>query len=176
MSGYIINCPLGGYIEIEAKVDQNQAIDTLLERLSTPKPVLQAYARIIRESYRRDFAEGGRPHWAPLAPSTIAKKSAQGLPALNSKGRVPKRLIQRGGFGPENILIATGKLRDSYVQQGAVGHVEEYTEDSVSVGSSIPYAVKHQEGISPWLPARPVTITEKEKDEMLQVTNQHLTI
>jgi hypothetical protein len=72
------------------------------------------------------------------------------LPPKNPKtGQIMKRFVQEGASGPDTILIATGALRDSYVRQKARGHVEELdaTSVSVEVGTSIPYASAHQDGV-----------------------------
>lgn len=100
-------------------------------------PALRTAAQVMRRSFARQFAVGGEPAWTPLSPFTIAKKRSQGVPRRTAKGRIPWRLKQNGQFGPENILIARGMLRDSYVQSGAIGHIERYTEDSVFVGSNL---------------------------------------
>ena len=122
-------------------------------------PLLEEIAKILRRAFAANFSAGGRPGWAPLAPSTIAAKNRAGLPALTGKGNIPKRLMQKGGFGGANsILLGSGALRDSYVQQGARGHVENIDVDNntVEVGSQIttdkgaPYAVFLDVGTNPY--------------------------
>jgi hypothetical protein len=93
----------------------------------------------MREAYGRDFEQGGIPHWTPLKPATIRRKQALGLPKLSPSGRIPRRLVQRGNFSASNILIETGKLRDSYRQKGVTGHVEIFDVEhgTVEVGSRL---------------------------------------
>lgn len=144
---WVYPLPFGARLIVE--VDTNDAI-ALIEMRSKSmrniKPVLEYAAKILRESFGRQFAEGGRPAWTPLAPSTIAAKQGANLPPLSKKGNALRRLLQRGSSTSASILIATGALRDSYRQKGTRGHIERFTEDSVEVGSSLPHAGVHQRG------------------------------
>lgn len=190
--------PLAVTFELDTS-DLMLLLDEMQRRTHDPSVLLNNLAGIIRNSFRRNFEQGGRPAWIPLKPSTIARKSAAGLPARTKKGNIPKRLMQQGVFGPQNILIARGDLRDSYVQKSARGHVEDVNSDqgTVEVGSNLrtqdgkPLAIFHQYGTRsyvihnafgrkgltvnhPGLPARPQTITDQEADEMAVSTAKYL--
>lgn len=129
-----------------------RAMDGPIERLRMPRKLLeQRWSPILRAAARDRFAEGGYPAWKELAPSTIREKSRLGLPARTAKGRIPRRLMQRGGFGPQNILIRTGAGRDSWVQKNARGHWEQVKIDEgktaeLQSGTSIDYMGYHQTG------------------------------
>ncbi len=115
--------------------------DTPLERC------LIDIGRIMREDFRRAFAEAG-PGWPSLQPSTVRRKMEQGFPRRGKGGRSLPRLRQINASGANAILIAEGKLRDSYGVKGAEGHVEEVnvSDGSVRVGSALSYAGAHQGG------------------------------
>jgi hypothetical protein len=111
----------------------------LQDRLTNVAPVLNTIAGIIRKSFGEQFSAGGNPPWKDLAASTIAQKTAAGLPGRTAKGNIPWRLKQAGAFGPANKLIATGALRDSYRVKGAKGHLEDIdvAARTVRVGSDL---------------------------------------
>lgn len=102
--------------------------------LADESAALAAIADDLREMFARQFATegaaGGTP-WAPLAASTLRKR--------------------RGG----GILVETGALRGSLVDEGAPGHVEESDGLQLLFGTDLPYAVFHQTGTRR-MPARPI--------------------
>lgn len=151
---YVIALPLG--VKLILSSDTETALSQLrlvqFQLLHT-KPLLQQATTILRLDAREQFAEGGNPAWKPLAPSTIAAKQAAGLPANLKSGRIPRRLIQNGGFGgATSILVASGKLRDSWSRKDAAGHFEGVNEaaGTAEIGSSLPVAVFHQQGTKPF--------------------------
>jgi len=109
------------------------------------------------------FAAGGTPAWTPLRPATIKAKARAGFPKLNRRGLPPKGLIQRGAFGPQNILIRTGALFSSYTNPSDPSAVRETSRDSVKRGSRIPYAAVHQYGAGK-VPERAVVINPSTVD------------
>lgn len=135
-------------------------LDGMVRSAADLKPLLQQTADLLREDVLIQFQSGGIPAWKPLAASTVRQKARQGYPRLNRKGEEVATLMQQGNFGPENILIRTGALLSSWTQKQDPDHIEEITGDSVSVGSSLPYAAYHQTG-GKRLPARPMTITPR---------------
>lgn len=153
-----IRLPFGAAIVIETDDEQAMALlAARVDRLTQIGPLLERWAKIMRDAYGDRFKQGGDPAWKPLAASTVASKSGAGLPARTPKGRVPWRLKQQGQFGPANILIRSGALRDSYRRKGARGHVEQIDAGAgtVSVGSNLPYAKFHQAGTRAYV-IRPV--------------------
>lgn len=152
--------PLGGSLVLTLDCSGALAkLARLEERIENPRPLLEAWAEDLRVSFGRQFAQGGDPAWRALAASTVAAKRGQGLPARTKSGKIPKRLLQNGRFGADNILIATGALRDSYRQLGAKGHVEriDLAAGTVFVGSALrtpdgrySLARLHQQGTAPY--------------------------
>lgn len=87
----------------------------------------------IGEDYLDDFAMnfatkgelfGG---WAPLKPSTIAER-------------------ERLGFGSGPPLWRTGRLRNSLAVKGDPDNIFIVTDNSLTVGTRVPYAAPHQTG------------------------------
>lgn len=127
-------------------------------------------ADILRADVQRQFSEGGSPiPWRPLSPRTIAQKQRAGYPRLTRKGTPPLSMIQRGGFGPQNILMRTGALLSSWTRWDDPSHVQEVTSDSVMIGTMIPYAGAHQEGVPDRnLPKRPIVLTSEAKQAVVE--------
>jgi len=122
-----------------------------------PKPLLRAVANRLRAAFRANFREGGRPPWKPLAPSTIRAKTVMGLPSQirTPTGRKPRRLMQRSPLTGQmmleatNILIRTGRLRDSVSQSYHPDHITRMDGWNLEVGTKVEYAMYHQHGTSP---------------------------
>lgn len=95
--------------------------------LADQSPALAEIADDFREMITEQFASegraGGEP-WAPLAPSTLRR------------GRPPG----------SSILVSSGTLLRSLRDAGAVGHLEESDGQTLTIGSSLPYALFHQTG------------------------------
>jgi phage gpG-like protein len=147
--------PLVGGARLILEVDGSQALAVLQVRDKQGRdllPFLEEAAAIVRQSLGRDFAEGGRPSWKPLAISTVAAKRGAGMPARTAKGRIPWRLKQSGQFGAAGILIFSGRLRDSYRVKNHPDHIEVYDAagGTVTVGSRVPYSKIHQKGCGPY--------------------------
>lgn len=131
-------------------------------------------SQIMRADLADQFAAGGiDPAWPPLAPSTVTAKARMGYPRLTRFGTVPQTLVQRGQFGPQNILIRTGALLSSWTQEQDPDHVERVTETDVMVGSSVPYAGYHQSG-GGHLPKRALGITKAAQELIAAVTAKYV--
>ena len=139
------------------------ALHALRNRTAQRTPLWNAVGSIYRGSFKRSFESGGRPAWAPLKPSTVAKKtkflSGKPSPPYTKAGKVPPRLLQNGAFGPETKLIERGGLRDSYVQKGAKGHVEEIGTGGGSLLIGSQYTVERE--LSPLKPIKHYHILTK---------------
>ena len=103
-----------------------QTLKSFQNSLADNSPALKLIANDFREMISEQFASegaaGGTP-WAGLAPSTLRAR--------------------RAGFG---ILNSTGALLASLTDPDSAGHVEETDGQSLSIGSSVPYALFHQTG------------------------------
>jgi len=103
------------------------------------RPALEEIAEeVIAPSVKENFDSGGRPDWAPLAESTVARKSRAGYSS------------------PSAILIATGAMR------AAASDPNQYrvTKDELRAAPwSIPYWVYHQSG-TPNMPQRVIMMLQ----------------
>lgn len=138
------------------------ALQELRERLErrarSPEPLMRMVANQLRAVFRENFRAGGRPPWTPLAASTVMGKKMLGLPETirTPTGRKPRRLMQRDPLSgrlqleASNILIRTGRLRDSVGQSYHPDHITRIHGWTVEVGTRVPYAKYHQEGTPPY--------------------------
>lgn len=147
----VTEVPIVGAVRLTVRWDTSQFdawADGFRARLNKPTGLRTPLGSIVRDKYRRNFEGGGNPAWVPLRPRTVAEKakflSGKPSPPFNKKGQIPKRLLQKGGFGATTILIRTGKLRDSYVQKGAEGNVDEMSQDgrTMTFGSQLTIPVE----------------------------------
>ncbi len=93
------------------------------------------------------FGSGG---WAPLAPSTRAKK----------------------GTG-SRILVDSGALKGSLTGPGS-GSIRKITPDEMEVGTSISYAQYHQHGTSRMPMRKPVELRAVDKVRWVKVLQGHI--
>jgi phage gpG-like protein len=96
------------------------------------------------------YGSGG---WAPLAPSTLARKRALGQPA--------------------DILRATGRLEDSLTVPSHNEHVEIELGDSLWWGTLVPYAKYHQQGSGRLPRRRPVEPPEGSRRELVRILQRY---
>lgn len=130
-------------------------------------------ASIMRDDVKAQFQAGGSPAWPALTKSTVQGKKTMGYPRLNRKGMVPASMVQRGGFGPQNILMRTGALFSSWTQEHDPHHIERVSGSEVEIGSKLPYAKFHQLG--GWqLPQRALRITEEAKQKVAEMVAQSI--
>lgn len=128
-------------------------------------------AKIMRDDVKSQFQVGGvAPAWPPLAPATIREKARIGYPRLGRHGLAPVSLIQRGAFGPANILERTGALLSSWTDESDPDHIENFEQDSLEIGSSLFYARFHQDdGPRKRLPQRAIGITDRALLEIIDL-------
>lgn len=124
--------PGAGFIDITLTDDGG--VEIMRRRVQTwqlhladhTEPLTQIGVDILQDNAQNFVSEGGAfgHGWAPLAPSTIARKRGPG------------------------ILVETGELMNSLTIRGAPGNVFRVTSNSLEVGSSNPKAGWHQRGHS----------------------------
>jgi phage gpG-like protein len=99
------------------------------------------------------YASGG---WAPLAPSTLARKAALGQ--------------------GDRILVATGELRDSLTRRTGGGNaLREVTPSSLVFGTTVPYARFHQQGTGRMPQRRPLELTEGDRRQSVRILQRFVT-
>jgi hypothetical protein len=109
----------------------------------------------MRRAFAKRFEEGG-PGWAADAESTVAAKLYGGQPPVGKNGKLSRRFNNpMTTVNPAaSVLIASGALRDSYVQKNHPNHVSSVQETDegfvVIEGSKDPKAEYHQKGTSPY--------------------------
>jgi phage gpG-like protein len=104
-------------------------------------PVLESVgfflSRVEREQFDSQGSRSGRP-WAPLAPSTVARK------------------------GHDEILVDSGALRDSFIY-GDSNNIWEVTNEFLRFGSSVEYGGFHQSGTEHMPQRKVMDLTEADK-------------
>lgn len=92
------------------------------KKLSNPKSAMSEIGEIVQGSIQKNFEQGGRPAWKPLAASTIAQR-------------------QRIKKWPGQILVRTG------VAGGLMGGINYRAfKDRVELSANKEYATTHQFG------------------------------
>lgn len=149
-------------IEIQAfgETELSREILTLGRRAEDPLPALNAvhehFLKLEEEQFDTEGAAGADGSWAPLAPSTVARKAAAGL--------------------DPRILHATLELRKSLSESSDGNHVYRPTPDGAFMGSAVPYGVFHQSREPRHrLPRRPpVSLSEEDKVEWIKIVQRWL--
>jgi phage gpG-like protein len=127
----------GGYLDIEFTYDGVNGVSSITRKLATfgqslenMTPAWDYIGRQLLLDFSHQFAQeggvfGGR--WAPLAESTVAQRTRKYGP----------------WFAAHPILVGTGALEASVEQRGAAGNVFQVGANSLTVGTTVPYAVYH---------------------------------
>jgi phage gpG-like protein len=130
--------------------DNSEAVEKSLAgfqaALADESSALGEVADDFGEMVAEQFASEGRAQGTPWAPRK--------LPSSLSRGGAKRRVV-RASTAP--LLVRTGVLRDSLTRRGAAGHVEEMDQQTLSVGSRLPYAIFHQLGTRR-MSARPLIV------------------
>jgi phage gpG-like protein len=110
----------------------------------------------FRESFKKNFQEGGRPRWQGAAPSTSFRKQLKRQTRLAQMGdaaftrridRMVKIALARRSKG---LLVDTGAYRSSFIEKGDTYHVEKVDKNSITIGSSHPLTL-HEAGTKPYV-------------------------
>ena len=130
-------------LTIEGVAEVERMLEAPAERAADPRFIFRAIVPDFQREMRREFTSegrtGGKPWW-PLAPATLERKSAEGLPLL--------------------ILEASGKLKASLVGTGRTGRLVSVTKRSVTLGTRLSYAHILRAGSRKiWLPPRQVLVS-----------------
>lgn len=143
--------------------------------------LMAAIAVRARQGFAANFAAGGRPAWAALAPSTLKQKMAMYLAGRILGRKVGGVLVNRRSAQPQApgalfTLIRSGDLRNSVARRGVKGNITRINpaEGRLELGTNIPYGAFHQEGTSK-MPARPfLELDEKDWDDIYEMVADYL--
>lgn len=160
------------------KIDASE-VTAMLQNMIDALDIEGELGRRIANQMRRDvqlqFSIGGDPAWPALSERTIRQKRRMGYPRLTRAGTIPASMIQRGEFGPQNILMRTGALLSSWTRADDPDHYERIEDFSVEIGSTIPYADAHQKGVpARRLPRRPIRLTQAGLDMISRTITDHI--
>ena len=143
---------------VEIKIDNKEVNERLLDlakRGENLRPLMKNIAGIFASSTEENFKEEGRPDkWTDLAEITKEKR-------------------KKKNKWPGQILQVQGQLASSVNTQ--------YDDESVVIGSNLPYAAIHQLGGQAGknkkveIPARPyLQLIDEDYDEILEETQTYL--
>lgn len=145
----------GGSVAVTG--DAAQQIAALLTRLQNKQPVLKAAGRIVQQSVKRNFADGGRPtKWAPLKKKWAERKGNKKVGARSSLVYPSKK---RGGLSAKP-LVDTARLMNSFTS-GSGDAEWELKESELDVGTNVEYAKYHD-------PTRPFMLVQDEDVEDIE--------
>lgn len=128
--GVFLNC----YVEADSLL---QELEDLQHKSRDFRKPFAEIAEVMRQSFRENFLSQGRPSWQPLSTGTVAARRTQ--------VRFSRMMVARLRRG-SSVLVDSGAMMSSFTTKGAYNNVEEITNTSVTVGSSDPKAIFHQEG------------------------------
>lgn len=137
---------------LSIEVDGEHALDVALQRAADTvsdcskywPQVADVFYEIEREQFSTEGSRGGEP-WAPLSAAYLRQRQGSEWPSL-----------RKNWAETQPILIRSGDLYRSLTKRGAESGIYEATATSLTLGSSLPYALAHQRGVQAGhLPARP---------------------
>lgn len=137
--------------------------------------LLAQVAIMMRRAFARNFAESGRPEWAPLKPATQAEKMRLYLGGVIRGRKVGDVLVNRRqpqplAPGAIFMLVRSGALRNAATRRGVAGNVTRIDAQSgtVEAGVNLPYGAAQNYGFEERnLPARPfLSLTDADDDEI----------
>lgn len=121
------------------------------------RPAFDSVEALMRGVSSKQFSSQGKAFsggWAPLAPSTVARKARAGL--------------------DKRILHATLRLRRSFTDKNHKDHVYRATADEMFVGSRVPYGVYHQKGTDRMPRRRPFELDEATRKRVVRILQSHI--
>lgn len=147
----------------EGLEEVSTALTSMAERGVQLSPLMGRIGLAMIASVHENFAVEGRPKWKPLSAKTVAAYQAaavqkaqntkrwQNAKKASTKSKIEASRVEKE-VGGHKLLVQTGDLRKSIM-------LGEVTENSVEIGSSLPYARIHQLGGT----IGPITIKPRDK-------------
>jgi phage gpG-like protein len=118
-----------------------KALENFQASLADQTTALREIADDFREMVAGQFASEGQAEGTPWAPRKAV-----------------------GAIHESPLLVRSGALRRSLTTRDAAGHVEQLEEQSLAIGTSLPYALFHQTGTRR-MPARPIIVLSGARSE-----------
>jgi len=106
------------YLKIE--LDDARAIsalDELIKRADNLTPLMRNLAGIMHDAVEENFAQEGRPPWAPLSPVTLARRRAGGAKILQDTGGLAVSV--EPSYDADSATVSTNKIYGPTQQFGA---------------------------------------------------------
>lgn len=99
---------------LEGAKELREYLKRIAQNIGDPKPFFKAAGLVIMESVNRNFEEGGRPKWKPLAPATIKRRRGSGDPQPLRDTGLLMTSIGKGSHGvmqtaKDHLLIGTNR-------------------------------------------------------------------
>jgi phage gpG-like protein len=136
-------------LKIAGDVQLRRSLIRISDRLGDLRPGLEDIADLIAEDLAKRFVSQNSPslgRWPPLTPAY--------------------RRWKQKHYPGRRILTLTGALKKDYTQR-PFGY-EKFTPHTFSMGSHLPYAAAHQDGLG-HMPRRPVELSDDAKRQMTKL-------
>lgn len=143
-------------VDVYGDEQVNRELLRFSDRSLDASPAFRRIADGMRDQIGRQFASqgaAGSGGWAPLKPSTLAKKAAEGL--------------------SPNILQATGALMDSLTGAGGANR-EVVTRDELIFGTTLAYGGFHQRGTSRMPQRKPIEFSETDRRGFMKTLQRYV--
>lgn len=138
-------------IEIIGEEEVQNRLKILQQRIGNMQPIMDEIGNMLINEIDETFEEEGRPKWVQLSRTTLrlgyTDMGKNGAHTHKQDGRVTRGFERY--MADRKILQKSHRLRDSFVREGSEGNIHEVTNDSVTVGSNLPYAaIQHFGGVA----------------------------
>lgn len=135
-------------------------LPALLEAIRDYSPILQTVGEVIEQELSENFTTQGFGDWAPLANSTVKERF-------------------RKGYGPNQPLVRTAKLKDALTIRDAPGHKFLVGPSGIVVGligEVVPYgSVLDRGNPAKRLPARAlIQVRAETRERLIQIIQEWL--
>jgi len=151
--------PLHIKFSVDGEPQFSRVFDTMSEQIESIEPALLDISTDFFQHMMRVFKMEGavdeRTRWTPLSQSYAAWK--------------------RKHYPSAKILHLTGRLEKSLTEKGSPDNIMNLDKLTLSIGTRVPYALKHQRGVRGELPQRKIIdLTAPLKKRWTHIIHQHI--